>query len=270
MPTKTGKCAICGAVSKLTLDHVPPKSVMADSPVWVERFASATGIASRQPSVHPGRWAPEFRSICARCNNDRLGRDADPALARFATRLRTWLRAAFELGLSLPAYASVPIQPALVARAVVGHLLAGDGARRSAAKIRGGDLNDAMRAYFLSGSVAIPPEIRVLVWPYPSSIAVVGKGIGHHSGRSGELFVMDILKFYPVAFGVVMASEMVSIPWRVALNDLSVGAVDETVTLHLPLYRIPTIDWPEKPTPSGFVLVHGPSVLSVRPMRQAT
>lgn len=264
MPAKKGRCAVCGEVARLTSDHVPPKSVMPDAPVVVERFARELIRGGDAGGLHPGRWSPEFKAVCSQCNNVRLGSAADPALARFAIEFKTWVRAAFGLGWSLPLYATVTIQPALVARAVFGHLLAGDGARDTTSFVSGGSLNNSMRQYFLSDQVQIPPEITLLVWPYPSDVTVIGKGIGHHDYGQSAIFVMDVLKFYPVAFGVVETSELANIPWKTSLNSVRVSTIAESANIDIPLRAVPRIDWPEAPSQRGFVLTHGPRVMIVK------
>jgi hypothetical protein len=264
MPAKKGRCTICGEVARLTSDHVPPKSVMPDAHIIIERFARELIRGGDAGESIPGRWSAEFKAVCAHCNNVRLGSAADPALARFANEFKMWVRVAFGLGWSLPPYAAVSIQPALVARAVFGHLLAGDGARDTTTFVSGGSLNNAMRRYFLSDEVQIPPEITLLVWPYPCDVAVIGKSIGHQDAGQSAIFVMDVLKFYPVAFGVVETSELVNVPWKTAINSVSVTTIAEATTIDIPLRAVPRIDWPEAPSRRGFVLTHGPRVMIVK------
>jgi len=136
---------------------------MPDAQVFVERFARDLIREGDAGESHPGQWTAEFTAVCSHCNNVRLGSAADPALARFANEFKMWVRTAFGLGSSPPPYAAVSLQPALVARAVFGHLPAGDGARDSSTFVSGGSLNDAMRRYFLSDQVELPSEISLLV-----------------------------------------------------------------------------------------------------------
>jgi hypothetical protein len=93
---------------------------------------------------------------------------------------------------------------------------------------------------------------------------VIGKSIGHHDVGQSEIFVMDVLKFYPVAFKFVETSELVNVPWKTSLNSIPVTSVNDSATIEIPLRAVPRVDWPEAPSWRGFVLTHGPRVLIVK------
>ena len=81
---KTGPCNICGTRGQLTWDHVPPKGGVDLQLVEIERatavFTSSLGMEKPEISQN----GLKFRTLCATCNNKRLGAKFDPALNSLA------------------------------------------------------------------------------------------------------------------------------------------------------------------------------------------
>lgn len=268
---KKGVCSICGVAAALTRDHVPPKSVMPLRAVEVQRLVDQMpGASTYRSSARPAEYSAEFASLCARCNNQLLGGSADPALVDLANAFSTWMRCAIDLGLSLPVHAVVTHRPTLVARAVFGHLLAADGARTGRTAMSSGSINTHMRRFLLSGDIHTPEELVLLVWPYAHDTTVVGKGIGHRDMSRPASFVMDVLKFRPIAFGVIDAADVSLVPPLAQIRTEGIMTADDTTDVHIPLRGIPDADWPEQPVPGGFVLSHKDRVMTVRPRRSQT
>ena len=240
---------------------MPPKSVMAPNPIVVRRFADVMEHREAAEVESTGFGSCVFRTICASCNSKRLGSVYDPALARFANAFGTWVRAGFELHLTLPDVAVVTCQPALVARAIVGNLLAAEPNRKSGDRLPAGALLKSMRRYFLSDDLALPGDFQILVWPYPSTRTVSGRGIGHWDTSDGEPIVADTLKFYPLAFAVVsVEAHMPSIPASRLRPDL-VRDLHDSVSLEINLRTSPGLTWPERPRRASLVLVNRDRVL---------
>lgn len=262
MATK-GRCTICGALGKLTEDHVPPRSVMPPDPILIRRMADAfrePDEASEEP--RPGHTAPRFATLCGTCNSERLGSRYDPALARFSNAFASWVSAAFKLHLTVPPVATVTCQPALVARAVVGHLLAAEPAKRPRHELLGGDLPVGMREYFLSSELALPAAFRLYVWPYPSATTVVGRGIGHYDTRGGGPIVADTIKFFPLAFAIVSVEPDMPELKATQIRPEIARSLDGEATLEIPLRHSPGLTWPERPQKSSIVLVNKDRVIS--------
>jgi hypothetical protein len=267
--SRKGRCIICGVAGKLTEDHVPPQLVVPETDIEIRRLADVLSTRDpRHPGV-PGRNAPTFPTLCAECNNIRLGAQTDPALRDFVDAFRSWVNGAFQLGLTLPPAARVSLRPALVTRAVFGHLLAAEGARESRTDMVGGTLNDAMRRYFLGTEPELDPSMTLLVWPYPTSTIVIGRGIGHHDTRYREPFVMDVLKFFPVAFGVVATEDLPAIPPLTRILTAGLTRLDDERTIEVPLRDVPDVAWPERPVGPSVVLMHHGRVLTIDRRRAA-
>jgi hypothetical protein len=98
-----GYCNICNKYDKLTRDHVPPKGSITLNPVQMKSLTQwMAEMAPGRVNMHGGTellakdWHPRlsqggvsFRSICADCNNLRLGRRYDPELNRVSLAMGT-------------------------------------------------------------------------------------------------------------------------------------------------------------------------------------
>lgn len=243
MAKKKGTCVICGNFGNLTRDHVPPKGVMPASEIEIHHLRP--GDENRK--VERAYQAPTFPTICAECNGKRLGEQYDPALISFANGLIRWTRWSemFDLR-GTQNLATVDINPAAVARAVVGHLLA---AERSRKPCPPGKMLEAMRRFFLeddSGS-----ELRIFVWPYDGEL-VIARGFSTMelvpaSGTTVRItrkpIFGDVLKFFPLAFWVLWGQSERP-PIQCAEIPLF---VDTQTQIQIPLYNVPPRHWPEFP-----------------------
>ncbi len=257
-----GRCAICGKVGRLTDDHVPPKSAVPPNALDIQAFVGSLGSEVAPPTVaRPGRDAPRFPTICRICNNDRLGSQYDPSLVRFCNGVATWVRASSGLGLILPRVATVSIEPARVARAVIGHLLAAEPVRRARHEELGGDMPEAMRHYFMSSDQALPPTIRLVAWPYPRETIVIGRGIGRLDYPPGEPIVADVVKFFPVAFAVLSVERQQPLYEFLEIRPELADAADTPINVELPFHGVPPAEWPEHPGASGIVLLNWERVI---------
>jgi hypothetical protein len=250
-----GRCVICGHLGPLTRDHVPPKGVTPPHPIEVSRLTAILGGQEGTDRPHRRYQSPDFPSLCSECNTNRLGYLYDPHLVSFAGGLATWVRGAFDIGLTLPATAPVKIRPQAVARAVVGHLLAAEERSNASNPLSKGTLVRGMRDYFLGGKVTSAPGFQIYVWPYNGIELVIIRGfaMARVLGRRHGPVVGDILKFFPVAFWVV-AEQASDVEIQFASLDLS---NDEETIIDIPLRCVPPWGWPERPRDDEIVVVSG-------------
>ena len=246
---------------------MPPKSVVPASPIAVRRVADALDRDVDKQPPRAGHTAVTFPTLCAQCNNDELGAIHDPALARFANAFSTWIRGALDLYLTLPHVATVEYQPALVARAVIGHLLAAEPDR----ELRREPLNDAftvaMRRYFLSDAIALPAQFRLYVWSHPFSETVIARDIQYLDTRSGDPVTAHTLKFYPLAFALVSVERNMPRIDAVQIAPVGIDVVGESAEIEIPLRRSPGRTWPEQPQHSGLVLLNRDRAITVSSSR---
>lgn len=234
---------------------------MIAEPIIVKRLADLMEHRDTTTVAARGHTSRVFQTICETCNGKRMGSIYDPALARFANALGAWVRAASQLHLTLPSVATVTCEPALVARAVIGHLLAAEPTQKSSDALPEGSLPASMRKYFLSEDLGLPSQFRIYLWPYPSQQTVIGRGIGHWNMKDGEPIVADTLKFFPVAFAVVSVEERMPRILATQLQPDKLTGMHETVNLEIDLKRSPGSTWPERPQGSSLVLLNRDRVI---------
>ena len=193
--SKVGLCNICGTSGLLTDDHVPPKGSLDVRKVKIRTLSQT--LQPPHPSIHRLlQNGVEFRSLCSDCNNKRLGQRYDPSLNRFSRKVAQILRVRDRI--TLPHRLNVEIQPQLLVRAVVGHLLAAEIRDNMADPPRSAPMLNEMREFFLDEAKDLSAKLRLYFWPYPATRQTILRGIGILS--EGYTIVGDFLKYFPVAF----------------------------------------------------------------------
>jgi len=251
---KKGTCVICGEVGELTFDHVPPKGVVPPDSVLVQAFASyVSSEAADVRGPHHALSSRSFPTLCDDCNGKRLGSLYDPHLIAFANDVARWLRLRLDHDLSLPRNVTVSGNPASIARAVVGHILAAD-ENPLRALTQPVPLRDAMRGFFLGPDLPPPPELRVLVWPYPLTQQVLLRQFAISTlgePRYPAPVSGCLLKFFPLAFLVTRTS--VEVP-GVRFSSLNLGTSDP-INIELPLRGSPRPGWPDRIQGNEFLVL---------------
>ncbi len=179
-----GYCNICNQFGKLTLDHVPPKgSVQLRASETAYFLHALQGSAQGRVTIcgderllppRGGRRRSQngvkFRTICATCNNARLGAKYDPELKRVANVIGQLARAQAEADLRLPPSLRVSVRTHYLIRGIIGHLLAAVEPRDRSKPRSGFDagFHRHLREYFLDESIPLPKTVRVYYWLYPT------------------------------------------------------------------------------------------------------
>jgi len=244
-----GHCNICGSFGRLTKDHVPPKGVPGPSGFDLYRIQQATGAfpLGRARTFQNG---VTFKTLCKGCNNDRLGGTYDRALVSFCRTVSAML----ESPLSLPSKINVRLQPNLVCRAVIGHMLAIDPGR-----IAAGTMEEPMKTYFLDSHAVFPSDIHFFLWLYPSQRRVQVRGAGRTSiSRGVNPFVFSLLKFFPLAFMVTQYEGPEVASGTVSLQGMRRLGLTSDLDIVFPLRSIRSLGWPEFPSDDdGSAVLHG-------------
>lgn len=247
-----GTCAICGQRDRLTEDHVPPKGATRITPIELRELTDRLSLEPPRKKSEFSQNGVKFRSICATCNNVRLGAECDPDLIK--------LCAAGKALLQTPIYIpdqAVSIRPARALRAIVGHMLAtGSGAPA-------GPWEQSMAAYFLDTGAPLPRQINCFYWPYPwpDQVIVRFATIGF-PGTGRPPLSFKLLKFFPYAFMLTWEKPDV---YQIPFPDLArYGAFDRNryASVPVPIAQgtIPHQRWPEAPTEDAMILYSGSSV----------
>lgn len=242
-----GLCNICGEESTLTFDHVPPKGCVRVGQMERRHITEKLSVDAKPL---PGKRAPDgvkFRTLCHRCNGDRLGAKYDPALRQLVNSVTARLQSR----LYLPDVLDIEVQPQKIMRAVLGHLSAQGDKRYSK-----GPNTEAFRDYFLDESLPLPAGIKIYYWVYPFYPQVLIKDCAYLDLSTEKPVSIWLMKFFPMAF---LVSWQDKLPQRFGLPSFDPwrnAAINDNVSLPINLRPIIHPDWPENPTDNA-VLLYG-------------
>lgn len=263
MSPNFGRCNICSTRDKLTEDHVPPRGSWDPTHtkrVWVQKLLPKLGTPDSRIRVQSQNGL-KFRTICAKCNNDLLGRSYDPALHHFSRKVGQIIRCSRRL--ALPAHIDVDIEPATVARAVFGHLLAAEQRPDMTLHPSPAPMQQSMRDYVLDTNLDLPPRLRVFAWPYWGKRQVVLRGVCVMSdlvaASHANMLVADFLKYLPLAF-MVTYDPTAPVPQGFLRFELRARGLRPG---HVVKHSVPTRmadsirpSWPESPDVNGALMLN--------------
>ena len=254
-----GYCAICRKKSKLTKDHVPPKSCANRDAVVLEHiYKLHQNISVKKPTISQGGL--HFRTICSDCNNDYLGIRYDPALIDVVRKINGCLKGLIEQGFTSLINESFEYQPNKFMRSIVGHLLAANAVEDIKTDINVAKLDAVLRSYFLEPSAPFPENVHFYLWFHPfNKIHIIKHGAMGSLGSGANVIYGHLFKFYP--FGVWIVKNAPDEVSQINLNlqriDLdSSSDIDKIDKLHIQLSPIPRPHWPETPSDDGIWLIN--------------
>lgn len=250
---KVGFCAICGDKGPLSKDHVPPRGCNNLNDVEISALLPSENTAKVGITSQGGT---HYRTLCGTCNSTRLGTYYDPALIDLSNEITTLSLGAKRREIILPRTIHPFIRPQRIARAVVGHVLAGLAVEETSQGLLSSPINDSLRNYFLDETAELPNNLEIYYWVYPSRRQVliknVGKSLINNSGKR-EVVFGHIFKFLPLGFWLVFnssnqKSELVK-P-LVRDKNMTLDCMDQ---VDINLYRVPPLDFPEVPKGDEFI-----------------
>lgn len=252
---KEGYCVICGGYGKLSRDHVPPKGCNNLSDTEIKSLLPDKEYSIKGTTSQGGT---HYKTLCAACNNTRLGTQYDPHLVELSNAITSYVVGAKNRHIDLPRKIEVFFRPQRIARAVVGHCLAALAVDEAKNGVVSSPMGDAMRTYFLDEKACVPDELDIYYWMYPSRRQVVMKGFSKFSlfSKQGDTFVSDLLKFLPLGFWITWEKPkhvQLGVDKLIARKDMP---LDEPVLVELDLYQIPRLDFPESPIDHEAILLH--------------
>jgi hypothetical protein len=200
----------------------------------------------------------KFRSLCQRCNNERLGRDTDPDLIRICNQVHGLL----STKLILPSRLLVPVRPQRLIRAVVGHLLA-----YGINRVPKGPFEVAMAQYFLDTSMPTPPGMECFYWVYPYTDQVLARDALLTDSRTpdGDNVLFKLVKFYPLAFFCTWNRPATYGFQFDNLCRFGHLGFDEEAEIPVQLGPLPPRRWPETPTERSLAVIHGAESMYAKP-----
>jgi len=244
---KVGPCNICGTTGPLTEDHIPPKGASRLSQVAMMNIVDLLSVQRPNKSTRYSQDGVKYRTLCKKCNNERLGRGYDPTLIALVNDVRAYLNST----LHLPTQLRAKTKPNRLVRCVVGHLLA-----HGVGEHRAGTMIDRLTDYFLDESLSFPEELKLYYWVYPYNDQVTIKGAAHSVRYWDSFAVFMLLKFFPLSFFFVLDEPA---NWRIPfgrLDTMLTKSIDDEAEITIDFTNFPQQRWPEAPGESGMVM-HG-------------
>ncbi len=188
------ECNICGEITCLTDDHVPPQGCGNCSPISSYKFFDV--MAEIKPVSHIRQRGITFRTLCSKCNNEILGGLYDKELIGVSDALATFLVS----NTILPRIVELKCKPDMLSRAIIGHVLASKTyyEDRFTHELE-------MRRFFQNPQIIRPESLKLFIWPYPyGGIELIRdvfiKDLSHSVDSLNGLG--SIIKFYPIAYAI--------------------------------------------------------------------
>lgn len=228
-------CNACLSTAKLTGDHVQPRGCV--KPVDSEL---RTVAGSFHPKAKPllSQTGLKVETLCGPCNNGLLGTRYDPALIELTQAVRPLVGTQ----IALPDMMVVRAKPLAVAKAVVGHVLAGYVPEPDAV-LPPAPLTDSLRRFFLDPVAPLPNDLEIYFWAYDSPEILVAFGCALVNFRTHVTRVGALWKGAPLAFWIGRRV-------RAALEGAEPLLTSENLTLDterdVRLRRDVPVGWPDK------------------------
>ncbi|MEZ8826393.1 MULTISPECIES: hypothetical protein [Vibrionaceae] len=247
---KEGYCSICRNFAKLTKEHVPPAGCGNISKVTV-RTLMQDGANKKLSTQSQGGL--NYKSTCAKCNNEWLGQKYDPAIVDLYNDIKVMAESVAKGTLSLPKFKTYFVKPQRIARSIIGHLIAANSIELVNEFSEHPPMYQAMADYFFDENAPLPENINIYYWFYPNNDIRVARAIGSRFGN-GHTIVGDLLKFFPLAFWVVWdQDDSIQLPLNKLLPNKQLGINDlAQMTVNFDSY--PELSFPEAPQENGMTI----------------
>lgn len=208
-------------------------------------IADLLSVQRLKKSTRFSQSGVKYRTLCKKCNNERLGLGYDPTFISLANGIRSYLESA----LHLPAEMRIQTRPNRLVRSVVGHLLA-----HGVSEHRNGAMIERLTDYFLDERLPFPQDLKLYYWVYPCNDQVVVKGAAAslHYWKSFAVFML--LKVFPLSFFFVLDEPT---EWRIPfrrLDTMLTTRIDDEFIISVDFTGLPPQRWPEAPGKKGMVL----------------
>lgn len=248
---KSGLCNICGIDGPLTEDHTPPKGCVRPTAMELQHVSHR--LDAGKAIKTKAQDGVKYRTLCARCNNTLLGGRYDPTLIDFARRVRSLLAS----DLMLPTTMTVPTKPALLMRAIWGHLAAVGVDRHLK-----GPRAEEWRDFFLDATLPVPAGVSFYYWVYPyRRQALIRDAVCLDTRDGGKQAMYWLMKFYPMAFAVWLPQSA----WSLLDRDLATCRTsnpDDVVDVMVDLEPVPHELTLEAPTTTQAIMFGRDSIVA--------
>lgn len=219
------KCNICGQVSDLTWDHVPPKFCFNNGKVKYNSILERNEESSQSKISQNGI---KYRSICSKCNNDLLGSDYDKEYKKLVDILYKLYITQGEIG----QYVEIQgINVNKTARAIIGHFLA---ARN---EYIDGKAENKLREYFLNPNLRPPKDFKLFYYVYIYNTIMIIRDVAPKKFGKVEYAIpeglISCMNSFPIAF--ILAHKCDNEVDLYDIFELCTENIDETVNMRIDL-----------------------------------
>lgn len=160
---KRDRCNICGEMSNLTWDHVPPKSCYNSGLIKYNQLFQGIPNEKYEGMFQSGI---RFRSLCESCNNSLLGANYDIEFLQLTSKVSELMQSSIILPETLSYHCNIN----KIARAVCGHMLAAEN------EYLDGQIFNELRAFVCDEKALPPPNRKLLFRVYPHSTVIINQG----------------------------------------------------------------------------------------------
>lgn len=222
---KKDRCNICGKVSDLTWDHVPPKFCFNDKRT---QYNSIFEISQQKQYIHIAQNGIKYRSVCAECNNNLLGSNYDKEYKKLVDLL-------YKLYITpgtIPQYLEIQnLKVNKIARAIVGHFLA---ARN---EYFDGKMENELRKYFLNDKLKPPKQLKLLYYVYIYNTIMIIRDVVPKKFGSVEYSITEgfisCMNSFPLAF--ILGENCENNPGLYDLFEICTENIEENLNIKIDL-----------------------------------
>jgi len=225
---KVGICNICGNVTNLSWDHVPPKGSIICTDVQILSITN-NFLEIPNPPREYSQNGMKFRTICANCNNT-IGLKFDVVFNNFILKLINLISE--NIGKEM--FLNINVNLEFLIKSIFAHMLAAKG------EVENTVPDIKMKECLLD--IKEIRDINIHYWFYPYAINQVIRDILIHKIRDGKNALVSILKLYPIAFLVTDSDMFLGEMPR--LNDFLKLEGDKETTIKFDLSRLYDYKWP--------------------------
>ncbi len=245
-----GRCNLCGCVTDLSWDHVPPKGCTEISNTEMRSIFDLLTVNHSEIKPKESQDGMKYRTLCKTCNSE-IGSKYERTLIDFTKSVKKTLSS----NLVLPKILNFDVQPQRLMKCVIGHIIA--------AKIEDEEteFDKLAREYVLKESASLPENIHFSYWLYPYCSSTVTREffiVTPLDSRKVDTIYCQTMKFFPVAY---ICTDRQGFAGLSSLSQYRNAPLDEFVSIQLDISKLRDEHWPEAPNDrENYFFVGGKSV----------
>lgn len=222
------RCNICGLSSKLTWDHVPPKSALFERNIYANTLFSQGKLPSTDCHMRRYQNGIKYRTICEKCNNDILGRN-DNIYKDFIYSVVAQLVNSDKESHGDPLFRPVVVETKInrLLRAICGHFLAMKTGYDDQTLVE-----ECLREYVFDESMPLS-GIKMFCWFYPYNTVLNVRDVAILEGKENvhPRGLVSVMATFPLGF--MISTEEEPECGVDELSKYSSGRIEDTVSISL-------------------------------------